>query len=100
MFEKLLTYFMVYRRLPFATLDSPWFRAFVWYLDPTISIPSRPTWARQHLPQAASDYTSDVKASSIGVHDVTLLFDLWMSRGGEEPDALYHVHCLALISYL
>ena len=84
LFVKLLTYVIVFLRWSFSVLDNPWFRAFVWFLDGTVIIPARKQWQMTHLPAAVKAAHSSVMSSLKSVKGVSVMFDLWMSRAGEE----------------
>lgn len=84
LFLRLLSMFVVFARLPFRVVDNPWFRAFVWFLDPMVVVPGRKTLVTKVLPLLLIDVESEVKCLLTGVLGVAVCFDLWMSRHGED----------------
>ena len=82
LFLELLTYVIVFLRWSFSVVDNPWFRAFVWFLDATVSIPSRKQWQIKHLAKAVKTSHESIMNSLKGVVGVSVMFDLWMSRKG------------------
>ena len=83
LFVELLTYVIVFLRWSFSVVDNQWFRAFVWFLDPTVSIPARKQWQGRHLAEIVKTTHESIRNSLKGVEGVSVMFDLWMSRKGE-----------------
>ena len=92
LFHDLLTYLIVFLRWSFFVVDNPWFRAFVWFLDPTVSIPARKQWQGKHLANIVTTTHESIMNSLKGVVGVSVMFDLWMSRKGG-----CHVSCVLLL---
>jgi len=65
-------------------VDNPWFRAFVWFLDASVTIPTRKQWQNKHFGDAVDDAQKSIMDTLSGVKGVSLMFDLWMSRNGED----------------
>ena len=82
LFIRLLTYTMLFLRWSFSVVDNPWFRALVWFLDPTLTIPNRKKWSLEHLPGVVEETFRHLEDKLSGVRGVSLMFDLWMSRTG------------------
>jgi len=53
-FIELVLLMTVFARLPFSFVDNPSFRALVWYLDPSVPVPSRRDITSVKLPQMVS----------------------------------------------
>lgn len=85
LFDRLLTYVIVFLRWSFSVVDNPWFRCFVWFMDGSLRIPSRKEWQTRNLVEAVEDAHTKVMKSLDGVKGVSLMFDLWMSRAGKLP---------------
>ena len=82
LFHRLISYVIIMMKWSFSVLDNAWFRALVWFLDPSIAIPSRGTLMSSLLPGIVKDTYSDVMLRLSDVGGGTLLFDLWQSRKG------------------
>jgi hypothetical protein len=83
LFNRLLTYVVVFLRWSFSVVDNPWFRCLVWFLDGSIKIPSRKEWQNKHLADVVDECHKQLIEAMDGVKGVALMFDLWMSRAGE-----------------
>ena len=93
LFVEMLTFVIVFLRWSFSVVDNPWFRAFVWFLDGTVSIPTRKQWQGKHLAQAVKTTHKSIKDSLQGVEGVSVMFDLWMSRKGEHCPGTVCFYC-------
>eukprot|EP00951_Prasinocladus_malaysianus_P001073 scaffold7545_cov41-Prasinocladus_malaysianus.AAC.1 len=71
-------------RLPFSMVDNPWFRTFVWFLDPAIVVPNRKTAAKTLLPALLQKTERHVASLLDGVKGVAVAFDDWMKCAGED----------------
>ena len=75
-FKQLLTLLIVFARLPFNILVNPVFKAFVWFLDPSVPIPTRQDITGKWLPEMVnSRVEANVHQLLKGVRGV----DLWMA---------------------
>ena len=79
-FAELLTLLIVLARLPFNIVQQPIFRAFVWFLDPTVPLPTRGDVTGTLLPRMVSECKNRVRESLQHVLGATVTFDLWMSK--------------------
>ena len=79
-FVKLLTLVIVFCRLSFSILENAWFKFFVYFLDPSVTVPNRKTFTTEILPAAVASTKVQVKKQIEKVYGVCLMFDLWMSR--------------------
>jgi hypothetical protein len=97
LFNRLLTYVIVFLRWSFSIVDNPWFRCFIWFLDGSLKIPSRKEWQTKHLVGAVEDCHKHLIGALDGVKGVSLMFDLWMSRAGVScVPILAAYHCSSL----
>ena len=78
-FAELLTLLIVLARLPFNIVQQPVFKAFVWFLDPSVPLPSRGDVTGTMLPRMVSECKDRVRESLQNVLGATVTFDLWMS---------------------
>ena len=82
LFHRLIVYVVVMLRWSFSVVDNAWFMALVWFLDPSISIPTRGTFMSSLLLGIVRNTHSEVMSRLRNVRGGTLLFDLWQSRKG------------------
>ena len=80
LFLRLLTMLIVFCRLPFNIVCSPIFKAFVWFLDPSVPFPTRTDVTGKHMQTLRADTEAALKALIKDVHGVAVTFDLWMSK--------------------
>ena len=71
-FAELVTLVIVLARLPFNIVQQPIFKAFVWFFDPSVPLPSREDVTGTLLPRMVSESLQNVLGA-------TVTFDLWMS---------------------
>ena len=79
-FFQLVTLLIVLARLPFSLVHSPIFKAFVWFLDPTVPLPTRGDITNNLLPKMMSDCREVLFSTLSTVSGATVTFDLWMSK--------------------
>ena len=79
-FYRLLMLMIVFARLPFNILFNHVFKAFVWFLDPSVPFPTRHELTGKIVPDAAKETEKYVKALLNGVLGVAVSFDMWMSN--------------------
>ena len=84
LFWRLLSLLVVFCRLPFAIVENPLFKAFIWFLDATLPLPSRTKLTHTLLPALKAEGSKHVKSVLVGVRGVAITFDLWMSRKTED----------------
>ena len=107
-FYRLLLLLIVFARLPFNILVNPVFKAFVWFLDPSVPIPSRNEFTGKVVPDAVKEAEMYVRQLLNGVLGVAVSFDLWMSNKTDDvlsldvhfisPDWVWHHKHLGLLS--
>ena len=93
LFNELLVMLIVFARLSFSIVDNSWFRCLVWWLDPSITVPSRKVLMGKLLPSAKAAGSSSLKTILSVVHGICVTLDLWMSRKGEDVMSL-DGHCI------
>ena len=79
-FFRMVTLLIVFARLPFNIVVNPVFKAFVWFLDPTLPFPTRGDITGKLLPGLVSECRRTVIDSLDRVLGVAVTFDLWMSK--------------------
>ena len=79
-FAELLTLLIVLARLPFNIVTQPIFKAFVWFLDPTVPVPTRHEITGTLLPRMVGECKVKVRESLANVLGAAVTFDLWMSK--------------------
>jgi hypothetical protein len=79
-FFRMVTLLIVFARLPFNIVVNPVFKAFVWFLDPTLPFPTRGDITGTLLPGLVSECRRTVLGSLDRVLGVAVTFDLWMSK--------------------
>ena len=79
-FAKLLTLLIVLARLPFNIVAQPIFKAFVWFLDPSVPLPTRNEITGVLLPRMVNECKNKVRDSLSTVLGAAVTFDLWMSK--------------------
>ena len=79
-FFKLVTLLIVYARLPFSLLTQPVFKALVWFLDPTLPIPTRGELTNKLMPEMVKECRDSLRRSLDKVQGAAVTFDLWMSK--------------------
>ena len=82
LFHRIVSYVIIMLKWSFSVVDNAWFRALVWFLDPSIAIPSRGTLMSSLLPGILKVTFDDVILRLKDVGGGTLMFDLWQSRKG------------------
>jgi hypothetical protein len=87
-FSKLLCLLIVFLRLPLMAVENPWFKAFVYFLDPTMYIAGRRQMRNTLLPELHEQTETEVIGLLALGSVVCLSFDLWMSRKTEDVLAL------------
>ena len=75
-----MTLLIVFARLPFTIVLQPVFRALIWFLDPTLPIPTRYDITNVVLPRMVSECRDSVLVTLSTVMGATVTFDLWMSK--------------------
>eukprot|EP00873_Tetraselmis_striata_P017623 jgi/Tetstr1/437887/TSEL_002840.t1 len=83
-FWRLLCLLIVFCRLPFSIVANPILKAFMWFLDSSLPLPSRAKLTSQLLPELKEGPSNRLKGLLKGVRGVALTFDLWMSRKTED----------------
>eukprot|EP00873_Tetraselmis_striata_P029194 jgi/Tetstr1/449458/TSEL_036553.t1 len=83
-FWRLLCLLIVFCMLPFSIVANPIFKAFIWFLDSSLPLPSRAKLTSQLLPELKEEANNRLKGLLKGVRGVALTFDLWMSRKTED----------------
>jgi len=83
-FWRLLCLLIVFCRLPFSIVANLIFKAFIWFLDSSLPLPSRAKLTSQLLPELKEEASNRLKGLLKGVRGVALTFDLWMSRKTED----------------
>ena len=79
-FFRLVTLLIVYARLPFSLVAHPVFKALVWFLDPTIPIPTRGELTNKLMPEMVKECKDSLCRSLDKVLGAAVTFDLWMSK--------------------
>lgn len=79
-FAELLTLLIVHARLPFNIVTQPIFKAFVWFLDPSVPMPTRNEITGSLLPRMVGVCKDNLRDSLKGVLGAAVTFDLWMSK--------------------
>ncbi len=75
-FAELLTQLIVNARLPFNIVTQPIFKAFVWFLDPLVPLPTRNEITGDLLPRMASVCKDKLRDSLSSVLGAAVTFDL------------------------
>ena len=78
-FFQLVALVIVFCRLPFNLVVQPIFKALVWFLDPTLPMPTRGDITNEVLPRMVKDCKETVCRSLETVVGASVTFDLWMS---------------------
>ena len=107
-FFELVTLLIVFCRLPFNLVVQPAFKAFVWFLDPTLPMPTRADITNDLLPRMVKDCKGLVRRSLESVSGAAVTFDLWMSMKTDEilsvdlhficPQWIWHHKHLGLVA--
>eukprot|EP00873_Tetraselmis_striata_P029455 jgi/Tetstr1/449719/TSEL_036787.t2 len=84
LFWRMLAILVVFCCLPFSIVENPYFRAFIWFLDASMPLPSRRKLCEELLPDLAEKGRRRTKEALVGVRGVAITFDLWMSRKSED----------------
>jgi hypothetical protein len=79
-FFQLVTLLIVYARLPFSIVAQPVFKALVWFLDPTLPIPTRGELTNKLMPKMVQECKDSLCRSLDKVQGAAVTFDLWMSK--------------------
>ena len=79
-FFSLVTLLIIFARLPFSIVMQPMFRALIWFLDPSIPMPTRNDTTHGVLPVMVNDCRMSLRQTLRTVLGATVTFDLWMSK--------------------
>eukprot|EP00899_Mesostigma_viride_P028972 jgi/Mesvir1/925/Mv25683-RA.1 len=81
-FVRLLVLMLVFLRIPWAAVESPWFKALVWFLDPMVVLPSSSFLVLSALPELADEVAGALASALASATGVAISIEQWTSRAG------------------